>query len=57
MYRIHLYFSLIEKWDEINMEMIEYLAKNNLYDLVERSFNVINDQNTYRAQIILCKLE
>ena len=39
------------------MEMIEFFGKNNLFELVEKSFALINDPSTYKAQIILCKLE
>jgi hypothetical protein len=37
--------------------MIEYFAKNNLFELVDKSYTLLNDQQTYKAQILKCKSE
>lgn len=41
-----------EQWDILYGEMIDYFSKNSLFELVEKSLDLIFDPTTNRMQLI-----
>ncbi|EGR30045.1 tetratricopeptide repeat protein [Ichthyophthirius multifiliis] len=46
-----------EQWDQIYLQVIDYLSKNNLFDLVEKCLDYIHQKNQDKIQLINCQLE